>query len=623
MGVATTYKRPSERLAMFPTSREHSTATSCAPRGGLAWLFWPALALAMVLLAAGCRSPAPRPSLPETRDIAVDPLAAAIARAERQAAPAARAASLLQALLQAWPTSPQQAADLSARLLASAGRPALAAALPQRQRFELHAIAAEMALGRGDEAEAERLVALLAPVDARQASAAAWLRARVFDLRGDRQAAAETLATMLATESPIEPARAAATVWRRLSKMSSFDLQGLARTGSNPSMRAWAALARELNTALTQDVRAEVWRRWRTRHPQHAAARFPPVDLGDRAAPRRIAALLPVTGDLADLGAAIRDGLLAAYLHAQPQDQRLIFFDTGALSAREAYERAVAAGAELIVGPLDKAAVAALAGFAPRLPVVALNTPEADAAAMPANMVQMALAVEDQAEAVAKALRANGVERVALFLNDSAWAARARERLQREPGIDIAVASALQGVGEVIDVAAAALAVTESVARHAELEALTAATLTFTPRPRDDVDAVVAFVEQTELLALKPALNFHFAGELPVYVWSRVPRRGLGGRLDGVYVCDIPWRLHPHALREQAEAAFGARAASPLFALGVDGYRVANQLARLTLHGESIAGGTGVLTLADDGRVRRELAWAKAVGDHLVPLPGW
>ena len=554
----------------------------------------------------------------------MDPLEAAIARAEQEGDPATRAALLLEALLQAWPARPDQAADLSARLLApAAGRRPLAAELTRRQLFELHAVALEMSLARADAAEAERLAALLSPADARQASAAAWLRARTFDLHGDGRAAAQSLVDMLAAESPLEPARAAAGVWRRLSKMSSFDLQRLASTASSPPMRVWAALAEDLNAALTKRGRAEVWRLWRARHPQHAAARFPPADFGDPATPRVIAVLIPVSGELADLGATIRDGLLAAYLYAKPEEQRLIFFDTGALSVREAYERAVAAGAELVVGPLDKAAVAALGGFAPRLPIVALNTPAAEAAAMPANMVQMALAVEDQAEAVARALRENGAQRVALFHNNTAWAARARERLQREPHVRIVVAGALQGVGEVIDAAAAALDVTESIARHAELEALTGAQLTFTPRPRDDVDAVVAFVEQDELLALKPALNFHFAGELPVYAWSQAPRGGLGGRLDGVYVCDIPWRLHPHALRDQAEAAFGARAASPLFALGVDGYRVANQLARLTTHGESIAGSTGVLTLTDNGRVYRELAWAKAVGDRLVPLPTW
>lgn len=582
------------------------------------------LALATVLFTTGCRSPVPQPSLPETAEAAVDPLEAAIARAERQADSATRAALLLEALLQAWPASQQQAADLSARLLApAAGRPALAAALTQRQLFELHAVALEMSLARADAAEAERLAALLSPVDARQTSAAAWLRARAFDLRGEGRAAAQSLMDMLAAESPLEPARAAASVWRRLSKMSSFDLQRLASTATSPSMRVWAALAGDLNAALTKSGRAEVWRLWRVRHPQHAAARFPPADLDDPAAPEVIAVLIPMTGELADLGAAIRDGLLAAYLHDEPEHQRLIFFDTGALAVREAYERAVAAGAELIVGPLDKAAVAALAGFAPHLPVVALNTAAERSVDMPANMVQMALAVEDQAAAVARALRESGALRVALFHNNTAWAARARERLQQDRHIRIVVAGALQGVGEVIDVAAAALAVTESIARHAELEALTGAQLTFTPRPRDDVDAVVAFVEQDELLALKPALNFHFAGELPVYAWSQAPRGGLGGRLDGVYVCDIPWRLHPHALRDQAEAAFGVRAASPLFALGVDGYRVANQLARLTTHGESIAGSTGVLTLTDNGRVYRELAWAKAVGDRLVPLPTW
>lgn len=584
----------------------------------------PAL-VAATLFAAGCGTASRQPPRPEPEFVAEDPLKHIIARAERQADPAARATLYLQALQAAWPTRPQQAADLSARLLSPApGLPALAAALTKRQRFDLHAVALEMALAQGDEDEAQRLLALLAPVDARQLSAAAWLRARVLDLVGAHRAALRIRMDMLAAEAPIKPARAAAAVWRRLSMMSSFELDDLAGSVSSPAISAWVAVAKDLNAALTNSARAKAWRLWRMRNPNHAAARFSPPDFGAHAEPALIAALIPTSGDLAEFGEAIRDGLLTAYLHARPEDQRLVFIDTGALPVRTAYERAAAAGADVIVGPLDKTAVAALTRLAPPLPVVALNTPDAEAQINPTNVVQLALAVEDEAAAIAQALLENGIERVALFHNDSAWAARARARLRRETGIRIVVASPMQGVRQVTNVAATALAITESAARHTELEALLGTKLEFTPRPRDDVDAVVAFVAEDELLALKPALNFHFAGDLPVFIWSRVPHGALAGRLDGVRVCEIPWRLHPSALGDQAAAAFGPRrAASPLFALGVDAYRVANQLPRLTIRGESIAGSTGVLTLTDNGRIRRDLAWAKAVGDHLVPLRTW
>lgn len=550
-------------------------------------------------------------------------------RAERETDSARRAAAYLDALLQARSTNPAQAAELLARLLPSApdSRPPLAAALPKHRRFELHAVALEMALARQDAAEGQRLLALLAPTDERQAFAAVWLRARVLGSLGAHGAAATTLMGLLATAPAFDPERAAAEVWQRVSKVSSFDLDLLAGTASNRAVRGWAAVARDLNAALTANARADVWRAWLAQNPRHAAARFPPVDIDGSGGPRLVAVLTPVTGPLAEFGEAIRDGVLTAYLHARPQEQRLLFFDTRSLGAHEAYERAVAAGAQAIIGPLDKAAVATLARLVPRVPVVALNTPEPAATrpasvTMPANLVQLTLAVEDEAAAVAKALAADGAERVVLFHNDSTWATRARERLRRETRIRIVVASRLQDLPTIPDIAATALAIEESAERHAELEALLSVQLAFTPRRRDDIDAVVAFVDEQELLALKPALDFHFAADLPVYLWSRMPRGALAGRLDGVRVCDIPWRLHPGALRDKAVAAFSQnRADSPLFALGVDGYRVANQLPRLTAHGESIAGSTGMLTLTQSGRLRRELAWAQVVGNRLVPLP--
>lgn len=572
--------------------------------------------MAVALLIAGCPAKAPR--VPVTKPAPATPAPAP------ELTPAQRAAAHLEALLAAWPQSPETAADLLARLQAPdhGGPASLAALLTPRQRFALDTVIFERHLAQGSLAEARDALTALAPVDARQSSAAAWQRARWLARNGAHRAAAQTLMGMF-EGTPADPAGVARALWRQMSKISSFELDGLARSGPNALVRGWAAVGRDLNAALTEAGRAAAWRAWQARNPEHVAARFPPACLG-ATAPERIAVLVPLTGDLAAFGAALRDGVLAAYLHGRPAGQEMVFFDTGALPASVAYERAVAAGADVIVGPLDKAAVAEVARLAPRLPVVALNTldPQPQPAPRPSNVIQLALAVEDQAAAVAKALVEDGAERIALFHNDSAWAQRAEERLRRETRLAVVAAHPLQAVATITNLAADALDITASVARHGELEGLLARKLAFTPRRRDDLDAVVAFVEENELLALKPALNFHFAGDLPVYSWSRAPRGALGGQLDGVKVCDIPWRLHPGALRAEATAAFApGRADSPLFALGVDGYRVANQLARLITHGESIAGSTGVLTLTDGGRLHRALAWGEAVGNRLRPLP--
>ena len=624
MGVATTYKRPGKRLAMHTSSADHSTVRPPPKWWNIRNPVATSAVFLAALLVAGCPSRPPPAPVAKPGVVATDPIGELVARAGRETDPAHRAATYLDALLQARSTDPAQAEELLARLLppVTDRRPPLAAALPEHRRFELHAVALQMALARQDVREAQRLLSLLAPANERQSFTAAWLRARVFGSLGAHRAAATTLMDLLTTGRPPDPEGAAAEIWRRVSRMSSYDLDLLAGSASRLAVREWAAVGRDLNAALTANARAEVWRAWLGRNPRHAAARFPPVDLGNRGGPRLVAVLTPMTGELAEFGEAIRDGVLTAYLHSRPPEQRLLFFDTRSLGAREAYERAVAAGAEAIVGPLDKAAVATLARLAPRVPVAALNTPDPAPVAMPANLVQLTLAVEDEAAAVAKALAAAGAARVVLFHNDSSWATRARERLRRETRIRIVVASRLQALRDIPDVAATALAIEESAERHAELETLLSVQLAFTPRRRADIDAVVAFVEEEELLALKPALDFHFAADLPVYVWSRMPRGALAGRLDGVRVCDIPWRLHPSVLRDKAVAAFSPnRADSPLFALGVDGYRVVNQFPRLTTHGESIAGATGVLTLTPSGRLRRELAWAEAIGNRLLPLP--
>ncbi|HEY5738956.1 MAG TPA: penicillin-binding protein activator, partial [Gammaproteobacteria bacterium] len=59
----------------------------------------------------------------------------------------------------------------------------------------------------------------------------------------------------------------------------------------------------------------------------------------------------------------------------------------------------------------------------------------------------------------------------------------------------------------------------------------------------------------------------------------------------------------------------------PLFALGIDAYRVIPQLRRLLINpDESLAHNTGVLSVGTDGRVRRSLRMATYENGRARPM---
>ena len=572
------------------------------------------MTLATALAIAGCvGSPSP-PRADDSLDQRADPLARVLRQAEREIDPKRRANAYFQALTLARTRREDLVPVLIERLLSPGERNAapLAEALSATRRHQLLGFALELALARSDNAEITRLLRLLDHGDAKQSTLTGRVRAEALARLGEHRAAAQALMEILTQPGHADSAGLAAAVWRHLSRVPVAELNHWAQIAARPAIAAWAALARDVYAALTPSAGARAWRTWQALHPNHPAARHAPTVVA-RPEPRRrsIALLLPLTGDLAGLGEEVRDGFLAAYLHGQPKDQRVTLYDTSG-GAIDAYDRATAGGADVVVGPLDKDAVADIFALAPRLPLVALNNPFPQTEA-PRNAVHLALPVEDQAAAIRAAMAKRRLQRVIVFENETPSAARASASLAGDAGLDIVATGKLGDMAAITDVAAEALAVAQSAARHAALERLVGAELKFTPRRRDDVDAIVAFVEADELLALKPALDFHFAGDLPLYAWSRAPRGDAAARIRGVRVCDMPWRLFPDALHAQASVAFPpARADSPMFALGVDGYRVANQLARMTAHGESIAGSTGLLTLAENGRIHRELACATA-----------
>ena len=588
-------------------------------------------ALVGAILLAACETAPPAPPVAPPAPVE-DPVQATIRQGESAATGAESARLFLTALTTLYERGDH---DDAARVVARVAP--LVGNLRPAEQFRYREIALELALLAQTDKPGERprlaeLLSRLNPGTPRQALVAARFKARLLGFDPDMPKAA-ALAWIEVAEHPAAADRdvqaASAEAWRHLRQLSAFEAERLARAAPTAVGRAWAILARNHGRAMTERLQFQAWQAWRAANAGHPAARHPPSALQRKPGkPGQLALLIPLNGPLGGTGRAVLDGFSAALLHAEGADAQtprtattVRLYDTSASTAAQAYRQAVSEGADLVIGPLRKAAVADVAALAlqtPAVPVLALN--QIDGPPRTPAIPQLALAPEDDATAIASALRSGGAARVILLDNAESWSQRATARFLDERGSVAVVATGkLSSIVDVTRVVGEALGASASTARHAEIQRLLGVEIEFTPRRRDDVDAVVAFVSPQQLLALKPALEFHFAADLAVYAPSAAVGSGYA-RLDGVRICGMPWQLHGSPLRTATAALEASRGPSAAwFAFGIDGFRLASQWQRLNAGEAPIAGSTGMLRMAPDGRIERQLAWAVVKNGRLIP----
>ena len=503
--------------------------------------------------------------------------------------------------------------------------------------------------GRTDDA-----VALVADVEVGEAGPLQrrWLelRAALAAARGDPLAEARARSALEDYRSGAGAAANRAALWAALKAVPVADLEALADTAP-PRLAGWAELAAaagryETNGGALMTALAA----WSERHPDHPArAEYLPrleetaLTLGTR--PDHIAVILPTEGPFAKAGTAVRDGIVAAWLtDAVPDRPRLAFYPEDAGTLWETYAAAMEAGAQLVIGPLSKEALAVLgAGERMPLPTLALNQLEARTAGgepvpPPVQLFQFGLSPE--AEAREAALRAwfDGHRQALVLRPDSDWGGRVGEAFVREwqaRGGMVAEADAYGATpNEMSEAVAALVNVDASAERGRALRAALARRLETEPRPRRDAGLVFLAASPEDARQLRPQLRFHRAGDLAVYSTSRVnPGRveeTAARDLAGIRFGDMPWMLRDDpahgAIRRSLERHWPNRmAAYPrLYALGVDAYDLAAALPRLAARPATrVEGATGRMGLDPQGRVHRELTWAEFTdsGVRLLDIP--
>ena len=250
----------------------------------------------------------------------------------------------------------------------------------------------------------------------------------LLSLQGAHLESARIGTRIMDVTPPTEQPAIKRSIWRDLQRCSPEQLARAYDEANDARWRGWLELATVDNESVLA-LGAEL-RNWQSSNPGHPANAPLPGGLEllmqPAPAPARVALILPLSGRLAPAGKAVRDGYLASYFRARrageaPND--ILVIDSNLYtSASEAYRDAMLQGAQLVVGPLSKSAVGAVATLPERhVPVIALNRIEQSATPAQSAMVQLSLSPEDEAKQLAKTAFGQGARRALVLRPAGVW----------------------------------------------------------------------------------------------------------------------------------------------------------------------------------------------------------
>ncbi|MDR5873937.1 penicillin-binding protein activator [Halomonas sp. CUBES01] len=330
----------------------------------------------------------------------------------------------------------------------------------------------------------------------------------------------------------------------------------------------------------------------------------------------RIAVALPESGALSNLAEALASAMRRHH-DIQGDDVQLSFLDATQYSLDELYDRVQQMNAQVMIGPLSKEQVTQLEQRdSVPVPTLALNYGSSERN-QAKRLFQYGLSAEDEARQAARRAWQDGHRRMALMVPDNDWGQRVGEAFwnqwQRQGG-DITNAVRYNPGNPVSDAVKTALNVRGERARL------------------DDIDALFLLALPEYARQVPPTMDYYYAQDLPVYATSHLHDGARQIRLDqdlnDVMFMDIPWQIPDAAvggeevlpfyasyqrLREESDASMFR-----LMAMGVDAYEIATRLSDFSQL-QGFDGSTGKLFLTSDGRIYRELPWAKF--QNGVPSP--
>jgi outer membrane PBP1 activator LpoA protein len=378
---------------------------------------------------------------------------------------------------------------------------------------------------------------------------------------------------------------------------------------------AGLAHALQLKTTSATDVDAiSQWLRKYRAHPLLKARLIDYEFLTEAVLPAdfKVAVLLPLSGDWANAGRAIRDGILFEYQQRQTNvGVALKVIDSESLTPEQLIAIGQSTDTEFVIGPLQKDNIAILLESKPRIPVLLLNRIQTNALPLKSPTYSLSLAVEDDAESTINQIaREVDQARVVVFHSDSPLGVRSAEAIRQQ----LTVVGGSHAGQFILDdkkpetAITKAFGVTDSDNRRRELSKTLGLRLEHTPRIRQDMSAVVVHTDPKKAQRIRPLLDFYYLDQTPVYLIGayRDDLPEIVEDLKNTRVMVTPWDLGTLAKqaltsRPLAQGVFGS-----LVGVGIDAMSMAVQLG---FGGStSIQGETGYLTLGADSMIHRQLS---------------
>ncbi len=340
--------------------------------------------------------------------------------------------------------------------------------------------------------------------------------------------------------------------------------------------------------------------------------------------PQQVALLLPLSGRQQSAALAIREGFMAAYFQQTEVGLRpdIRIYDVSKLGPEQAYHLAIVEGADFVVGPLTRPAVAAVAEkYVSQIKMLALNFLDSNVGAAE-GFYQFALIPEDEARAVARRIAGQGLTRGLALVPNNDWGMRLvkafRDEIQVQGGELLDYLPYDVSAQDFSSTIRRLLMLSDSYSRRSRLQSTLGVGLEFEPRRRQDIEFIFLAARPAQGRQIRPQLKYHYAADLPVFSTSAIFSPGTDGNrlLDGVSFADMPWMIDPDLLQGQLSKAIhrvwpSMAARGRLFAMGFDAYRMVPMLHRGSFGDQQVAGMTGTLWLDSDRRIRRDLEWAE------------
>ncbi len=394
---------------------------------------------------------------------------------------------------------------------------------------------------------------------------------------------------------------------------------------ADDTVRGWLALADIGQRAFSdRSQRDDALAEWQQTYRGHPANRFVLADQFDyqgtmavqpvtrggvntagsaaaKPSSDQVALALPMSGAFKNAAGAIRDGFTFAYRNNTGGLPSPISYDSSNLNAQALAQRAENDGIGILVGPLDKDKVAAMARQQLPMPEIGLNT--IDEPVRRDGFYQFGLDPADEAASAARHAVDEGDRNAIALVPQGDWGDRVldgfRDALNAEGG-------------QLVDYR------TYNSDTHDHSQAIQAV---LGRGNQANADVIFVAGQPTQARLIRSQLKYYHAGDLPMVTTSHAyagqPDPDSDIDLNGVNFVDMPWVLGNGGtiarLRQEAASTYGSSATdyARLFAMGMDAWVLARRVAKAELSAdEPLEGMTGVLAPRSDGHITRYLGWA-------------